>query len=49
MHLCKIRMYKNIQNDIILKKKHEIELWLQYLRNKVNFYLNYISLVISLY
>lgn len=56
MHLCKIRnvqkytkytkciIYKKYTKCIILKKKN-----MKYLRNKVNFYLNYICLVISLY
>lgn len=38
-------MYKNIQNMYNTKKKKNMK----YLRNKVNFYLNYICLVISLY
>lgn len=37
-------MYKNIQNMYNTKKKN-----MKYLRNKVNFYLNYICSVISLY
>lgn len=44
MHLCKIRNVQKYTNMYNTKKKN-----MKYLRNKVNFYLNYICSVISLY